>query len=499
MERPGKKVLYIDPKTGAIDVIFDPTNPNILYASTWQKKRKAWNIHESGKGSGIFKSIDGGDTWKKLKGFPSGKHIGRIGLAVAPSNPDVIYALLDSQKPKTIKEQYEDSKINPRKLAKMTKEEVLKLDDSELNTFIRRAGFHADYTEKEIRKMLEQDEITVQDIIDYTIKLDPLATEPQVHGAEVYRSNDSGEHWQKMNLTYLDSMYNIAGYYFGEIRVSPTNEDQIYIMGVPLLASDDGGQTYKSIGGKGVHVDHHAMWIDPAHPKHIINGNDGGLNLTYDRGETWQKLNFVPVGQFYAVNVDMAEPYNIYGGLQDNGTYKGSSKSIPNKSSEWEHISGGDGFYIQIADDFTVYCGSQYGYYQRIDTNGKRTQVRPAQPKMDEPSLLCNWQTPILLSNHSPNVLYFGSTRLFRSLDKGEHLMPISPVISNTKLSGNVPYGTITTIAESKHTFGVLYVGTDDGHVSCTMDGGFNWRKIDQKLPKTSGYPELKLHIIQMA
>ena len=479
-----EKVLYIDQKTGAIDVIFDPSNPNILYAATWQKKRTAWNIQESGKGSGIYKSLDGGDTWEKLDGFPGGKYIGRIGLAVAPSNPKVIYALLDNQKPKSIKEQYGNSNINARKLVKMTKEEVLKLDDSELKEFIRRAGFHDDYSETEIRKMLEEDEITVKDMVDYVNKLDPLATDPQVHGAEVYRSDDSGKHWRKMNLTYLDSLYTIAGYYFGEIRVSPDNEDQIYLMGIPLLASDDGGQTYKSIGGKGVHVDHHAMWIDPAHPKHIINGNDGGLNLTYDGGESWQKLNFVPVGQFYAVNVDMAEPYNIYGGLQDNGTYKGSSKSVPNKSREWEQISGGDGFYIQIADDFSVFCGSQYGYYQRIDTNGKRTRVRPEQPKMDEPSLMCNWQTPILLSNHSPNVIYFGSTRLFRSLDKGENLVPISPVISKTKLSGNVPYGTITTIAESKQTFGIIYVGTDDGQVSCTLNGGFNWKKIDKNLPK---------------
>lgn len=479
-----EKVLYIDLKTGAIDVIFDPSDPKVLYAATWQKNRKIWNINESGKGSGIYKSTDGGDTWNLMKGFPKGKYIGRIGLAVAPSNPNVVYALLDNLKPKTIKQQYEGSKINARKIIKMTKEQILAIDNSDLKTFIRRSGFHSDYTVEDIRKMLKEDEITVKDIVDYMKKLNPLADDPQTRGAEVYRSDNAGKTWKKMNLTFLDSLYNIAGYYFGEIRVSPTDEDQIYIMGVPLLASDDGGRTYESIGRKGVHVDHHAMWIDPANPEHIINGNDGGLNLTYDRGDTWQKLNFAPVGQFYAVNVDMAEPYNIYGGLQDNGTYKGSSKSVPNETSEWERISGGDGFYIQIADDFTVFCGSQYGYYQRLDTNGKRTRVRPDQPKMDEPSLLCNWQTPILLSTHSPNVLYFGSTRLFRSLDQGENLTPISPAIATPKMSGNVPYGTITTIAESKQTFGVLYFGSDNGQVHCTLDGGFNWQRIDQQLPK---------------
>jgi len=278
-------------------------------------------------------------------------------------------------------------------------------------------------------------------------------------------------------------MYNIAGYYFGQIRVSPNDENLIYIMGVPLLTSADGGRTFESIGGKGVHVDHHAMWIDPAHPQHIINGNDGGLNLTYDGGQTWQKLNYVPVGQFYTVNVDMAQPYNIYGGLQDNGTYKGSSRSIPNETSPWESISGGDGFYIQIASDFTVYAGSQFGSYSRIDTDGRRTRVRPDSPKMDEPGLRFNWQTPILLSSHSSNVLYYGANRVFRSLDRGENLKPISPVLTAPDVTGNVPYGTITTIAESRQTFGILYAGTDDGRIHMTPDGGFTWKEIGNYLP----------------
>jgi len=226
------------------------------------------------------------------------------------------------------------------------------------------------------------------------------------------------------------------------------------------------------------------MWIDPAHPNHIINGNDGGLNLTYDGGQTWQKLNYVPVGQFYAVNVDMAKPYNIYGGLQDNGTYKGSSKSVPNETAAWESVSGGDGFYIQIAPDFTVYAGSQWGNYNRIDANGRRTRVRPDAPKMDEPALRANWQTPILLSSHSSNVIYYGANCLFRSLDKGENLKAISPVLTSPDVSGNVPYGTITTISESKQTFGVLYAGTDDGRVQMTPDGGFTWNEIGNYLPR---------------
>ncbi len=478
-----KNTLYTNPTTGAIDITIDPANPDILYAAMWEKTRRTWNIDESGIHSGIYKSTDGGATWKELEGFPQGQHIGRIGLAVAPNNPSVIYALLDNQMPKPDEDQYGDDKISQRKLPTMTKDEVLALTDKELGSFLRRCGFHEDHPPKIIRTQLDSNDLSVQDLVDYVVRLRPLALEPVVRGAEVYRSADAGQTWQKMNLTDLDSMYNIAGYYFGQIRVAPDNEDLIYIMGVPLLKSEDGGRSYESIGGPGVHVDHHAMWIDPAHPRHIINGNDGGLNLTYDGGQTWQKLNFVSVGQFYAVNVDMAEPYNIYGGLQDNGTYKGSSRSIPNENAAWERIGGGDGFYIQIADDFTTYLGSQYGYYSRLDSDGRRTRVRPDVPKMDEPGLQFNWQTPILLSPHSPNVLYFGANRLFRSLDRGEDLKPISPVLANPDESGNVPFGTITTIAESHHSFGILYVGTDDGRIHMTPDGGFTWKDIGAGLP----------------
>jgi len=448
----------------------------------WEKVRRAWNIDESGPSSGIYKSTDGGDTWKRLEGFPQGAHIGRIGLAVAPSNPRVVYALLDNQAARPDKEQYGDDKISRRKLPAMTKAEVLALTDDELKTFMRRSGFHADYTAEMIRGQLDANEISVQDLVDYTVRLDADALTPLVRGAEVYRSDNAGRTWTKMNLTFL-SMYNIAGYYFGQIRVAPDNQELIYIMGVPLLKSEDGGRTYDAIGGAGVHVDHHAMWIDPAHPRHVILGNDGGLNLSYDAGQTWQKLNYVPVGQFYAVNVDMADPYFIYGGLQDNGTYKGSSRSVPNESAPWERVAGGDGFYIQIAPDFTTYAGSQFGYYSRIDTNGQRTRVRPDAPRMDEPGLRCNWQTPILLSTHSPNVLYYGANRLFRSLDRGENLKAISPVLTQPAEAGNVPFGTVTTIAESHQTFGVLYVGTDDGRIHMTPDGGFSWQEIGNYLP----------------
>ncbi len=478
-----KKVLYVNNRTGAIDITFDPTNPNVLYAAMWEKVRRAWNIDESGEGSGIYKSEDAGASWKLLEGFGQGKHIGRIGLAVAQSNPEVLYAILDNQEPKPDEDLFGDAKISKLKLVTMSREDVLALPDDELDGFFRRCGFQ-EISAKEIRVQLESEELGVGDLVDYMVRLDEGALIPAAKGAEVYRSDDGGKTWAMMNLTYLDSMYNIAGYYFGQIRVAPDDENTIYIMGVPLLTSDDAGRTYESIGTRQVHVDHHALWIDPKHPEHLIEGNDGGLNLSYDGGETWQKLNYVPVGQFYAVNFDMAEPYNIYGGLQDNGTYKGSSRSVPNESREWERVSGGDGFYIQIAEDMTTYAGSQFGHYARFDKDGGRASVRPGRPRIDEPGLRFNWQTPILLSSHSSNVLYYGANRLFRSLDRGENLKAISPVLTGPKVSGNVPYGTITTIAESRQTFGVIYVGTDDGRIHVTRDGGFTWNEIANYLPK---------------
>jgi len=228
-----KRVLYVNAATGAIDITFDPSNPDVLYAAMWENVRRAWKIDESGPGSGIYKSTDGGETWARLEGFPQGTHVGRIGLAVAPSDPNVLYALMDNQAPKPDEDQHGDARISRRKLPAMTATDVLALTDKELSDFMRRSGFHEDYSVKEIRRQLEADEITIHDLVDYVVKLDPDALTPVVHGAEVYRSQDAGRTWKKMNLTYLDSMYNIAGYYFGQIRVAPEDEDLIYIMGVP--------------------------------------------------------------------------------------------------------------------------------------------------------------------------------------------------------------------------------------------------------------------------
>jgi len=482
-----EKVLYVNPRTGFVDLVLDPKNPDVLYAAAWEKDRKAWDFTEGGTGSGIYKTTNGGDNWERLgEGFPKGEFVGRIGLAIYPKNPNIVYALIDNQQARSEEDQKEDSPITARKLLKITKRDILGLTENELNSFLRRYGFHKDYTTQVIRDLLTGGDITPQDFIDFIKKNNPQAFDATIIGGEVYRSENGGKSWNKMNEDYIDSFYSTYGYYFGEIRVAPDDENKIYILGVPLLFSDDGGKNFEWLGGKGVHGDHQAFWIDPAFPNHQIDGNDGGLNITYDGGKNWWKLNYVPVGQFYTVNVDMAEPYNIYGGLQDNGVFKGSSRSKPDRFSPWQRVYGGDGMYVQIdPDDFTVYTGFQFGNYARINPKKKKSIRITPRPHLDDPGLRYNWQTPILLSSHSRNVLYFGSNRLYRSFDRGDHWQAISPdLTTNPETVGDVPYATITTISESKLSFGLIYVGTDDGRIWITKNSGYDWKEVGKNLPQ---------------
>jgi photosystem II stability/assembly factor-like uncharacterized protein len=265
--------------------------------------------------------------------------------------------------------------------------------------------------------------------------------------------------------------------------VAPDDADRLYILGVPLLTSNDGGTTWSNINEPNVHVDHHAMWIDPASPDRLVLGNDGGFATSFDGGNTWIVLNPVPVGQFYSVTVDDADPYNVYGGLQDNGVYKGSSRTIPGVYGEWARIGGGDGMYVQVDPrDGTTYFGFQFGYYTRKDPNGKRERVRPRNA-LKEPALRYNWQTPVQLSSHNPDIVYFGANKLFRSMDRGETWTAVSDDLTRSDRRGNVPFATITTIDESELVFGRIWAGTDDGLVWLTPDGGVTWRSVGDDLP----------------
>ena len=308
----------------------------------------------------------------------------------------------------------------------------------------------------------------------------------------MYKSTDGGKSWAKTHDGYLDGVYSSYGYYFGTIGVNTANENKVYIGGVPLLKTDDEGKTFKSIGKENVHADHQALWINPKHEGHVINGNDGGVNITYDDGENWIKNNSPSVGQYYYVNVDNKKPYNVFGGFQDNGVWYGPSNYKASKRWEgsgqypYKRIGGGDGMQVQIdsRDNNIVYSGSQFGYYYRLNLEtGERLSIHPKHELGDAPYRY-NWQTPILLSPHNQDILYMGANKLLRSMDKGKSFDVISDDLTTGGKKGNVPYGTLVTISESPFQFGMIYTGSDDGLIHLTKDGGNSWTKVSDNLPQ---------------
>jgi len=467
--------------TGAIDLASAPGEPDVLYAATWERSRSPWNFVEGGVGSGVWKSADGGRTWARLENFPRGKEIGRIGLSVAPSQPRTIYASIDHQGP--LPESMQDlgeRPLSPKRLRRMTKEEFLRQDPEEIETFIRSSDLDNSLDAKRLIEMVSKDEITLPQLVDRLTDGNASLFDTDIRGLEVWRSDDAGATWRRTHDAPIAEVTFTYGYYFGTIRVAPDDPERVFVVGVPLIRSDDGGRTWVGNQDADVHVDYHAHWIDPADPQRMIVGNDGGVDVSYDGGRTWLKLDAQPVGQFYTIMVDHAEPYNVYGGLQDNGTMVGSSKTDWARGQDWRTIGGGDGMYVAVdpRDAKTVYTGYQFGWYRRSD--GQEVRPRPA---ITDAPLRYNWATPVRLSEHNPDIVYFGANRLFRSMDKGETWTPISPDLTTSKQRGDVPFATITTFSESPLAFGTIWAGTDDGHVWFTDDGGVEWRRVDARLP----------------
>lgn len=467
--------------TGAIDLVRDPGNPDVLYASTWERSRRPWEFVESGEGSGVWKSTDAGVTWARMGGgFPAGRGVGRIGLALARSRPATLYALIDNQQLLPEAEwDLGDGAVTPKRLRRMSREEFLRQDPEEIEDFIRDNDLDPALDAAKLVELVRKGEVTVAQIVKAVEDANANLFATDIRGPEVWRSDDAGGTWRRAHEQPLREFWYTYGYYFAQIRVAPDDAEKVYIMGVPMCMSTDGGRTWKGINGRDVHVDHHELWFDPQNPQRVIGGNDGGLAQSYDGGATWVVLNPNPVGQFYTVSVDMASPYRIYGGLQDNGVYRGSAQSVPGRGEDWTAIGGGDGMYVQVdpRDDATTYLGYQFGYYTRIDASGKRQPARPRNKLTEEP-LRYNWQTPIQLSAHNADMLYFGANRLFRSMDRGETWTAISADLTTAKERGDVPYGTITSLHESSRRFGMLWVGTDDGHVHVSHDGGASWREV---------------------
>ena len=411
-------VLTIDEHTGVNDLVMDPRNPDVLYASAHQRRRHVFTYVSGGPGSGIYKTTDGGKVWEKAnKGLPS-VDMGRIGLAISPADPEVIYAWVEAAQDKS--------------------------------------GF--------------------------------------------YRSANRGASWEKRSSHTTSS----HGNYYGEMTPHPTDPDVVFTMETSMHWTQDGGKTFRPVGEKYKHVDNHAMWIDPADSNYFLVGCDGGIYESFDAGATWAYKPNLPVTQFYKVAVDNALPfYNIYGGTQDNFSLGGPSRTTSGNgivNSDWFVTHGGDGFESQVDPNNPdiVYAQSQHGVLVRYDRkSGEETGIQP-KPGEEEPAFRWNWDAPLAISAHHPTRLYFAANKLFRSDSRGNAWETISPDLTrqidrNTlpvmgrvqsidavaKNSSTSLYGAIVAFSESPLDENLLYVGTDDGLIQITEDGGGNWAKID--------------------
>ncbi len=438
-----QKVLYIDEKTGAIDLVMDPSDSSTLYAATWQRIRKKWNDPRNEPdytGSGIYKTTDGGQTWNPINnGLPEPKYRGRIGIDVACSNPNVIYAFVDN---------YELSR-------KPTEEE-------RLNAY-------------------------------------GLPSTGIIKGATLYRSDDKGETWHQVSgLTkemklYMERHSATYGWVFGQMRVDPNDENTVYTMGLALNVSNDGGKTFRRL--RGMHGDHHGLWIDPGNSNYLVNVNDGGIAVSYDKGKTWKTFTHnLPVCQFFDIAYDMDTPFHVYGSMQDHGSFRAAvdlsqgRDRIP--SVEFETAPGGEGssHAIDPTNPNIVYSAGFYGHITRTDLSlPGRAGVKYILPRQyeNEPKLRGQWLAPFIISPHNPHIIYHGMQYLFRSRDRGDTWERISPDLTyNTKSEmGDIPYHTIFSISESPLKFGLIYVGTDDGKVYVTKDCGKTWKEIMKGLP----------------
>jgi photosystem II stability/assembly factor-like uncharacterized protein len=447
------QVLFVDEQSGAIDLVMDPVKPEILYAATWERRRKRWNdprAEPDHTGSGIWRTTDAGDSWEPVNdGLPEPQHRGRIGIDVARSNPNVLYAFIDN------------------------------------------------YEERE-----EDDEEEEEETDSYGRE-----REAAIKASEIYRSDDRALTWRKVSKSddYMARIPSTYGWVFGQMRVDPTNEDKIYVMGLSLHVSEDGGDSFRRLGG--MHADHHALWIDPINTDYLVNGNDGGISVSYDGGEHWHShTDNLPAVQFYNVGYDMEEPFNVYGSIQDHG----SRKSVANVArirggrenqragrrrsrgrgvaTEWESTSGGEASYhaVDPSDPDTLYSAGFYGSIGRSDqASGERARLR-LETEDEEDELRGQWLAPFIISPHNPRIIYHGMNRLFRSMDRGEKFAPISPNLTGNDPDqlGDIPFQTIATISESPFEFGRIFVGSDDGLLHVTFDSGKTWKLISDDLPR---------------
>lgn len=411
-----ERILYVDEGTGAADLIVDPTNPNKMLVNMWEYRRWPWYFKSGGPGSGLYLTVDGGDTWTKLtekNGLPAGE-LGKMGLAWATNNPNVVYALIESKK------------------------------------------------------------------------------------NALYRSNDGGYTWQMT----ADKNIGDRPFYYSDIFVDPSNENRLYNVYSNVSVSEDGGKTFSTLlGWDNIHGDHHTWWIHPTDPAFMIDGNDGGLAITRDKGRTWTFSENLPVGQFYHITYDMQVPYNVYGGMQDNGTWRGPAYRWQTggiRNHYWDEIAFGDGFDVVVEPNPRYgYAMWQGGNLQRIDfETGAIEGVKPYHP--DGLPLRFNWNSGIAQDPIDPNIIYYGSQFLHKTTDGGKNWTIVSPDLTTNDtakmkahISGGLTYDvtgaenhcTILAISASARKQGIVWVGTDDGNVQLTRDGGSTWTNVGRNLP----------------
>ena len=434
-----EKVLFVDDMTGAIDLVIDPSDPNTLYASTWQRIRKKWNdprTEANYTGSGIWKTTNGGKNWEQINaGIPEPKFRGRIGIDIARSNPKVVYAFVDNY------------------------EEVTDAEDGSNSDAYGRPS-------------------------SGTIK-----------GATVYRSDNKGKSWvqvsgqtpeMKKYMQYHSATY---GWVFAQMRVDPKDENTIYTMGLGLNVSTDGGKTYKELDG--MHGDHHGLWIDPNNTDYLVNVNDGGIVLSYDRGKNWRRFtDNLPVVQFFNLNYDMGTPFKVYGSVQDHGSFAGTVDISNGRDKirpvDFAGAPGGEGsnHFIDPRDPNVIYSAGFYGSISRVNRATNDWKSILPQVYENEQPLRGQWLAPFILSAHNPDIVYHGMQYLFMSRDKGGTWKQISPDLSynDPKKIGDIQYQTLFTVSESPLKFGLIYAGTDDGRLHVTKDGGTNWTELTSKL-----------------
>ncbi|MCH8939228.1 MAG: hypothetical protein IH966_07380, partial [Gemmatimonadetes bacterium] len=435
--RTWEKVLYVDEDTGAIDLVMDPNDPQTLFAAMYQRRRTGFGFNGGGPGSGIYRTTDGGDSWEELtEGLPSGIK-GRIGLDIYRGDGNLVFAIVEAD--------------------------------------LRRGGFGRQ-----------------------------AARQPQGDQQNgVYRSTDRGDTWEQMSTTNNRPMY------YSQIRVDPNDPNRIYLGGTNLYRSSDGGRTFTNDASRGVHSDHHALWIDPNNSKHLILAGDGGVSESWDRSDSWRQMRNLPIAQFYQIGVNMEYPYHVCGGLQDNGSWCAPSATQSNqgiRNRDWYNVGSGDGFYnvIDPNDPTIMFAESQGGNITRVDLRSMEKQRIRALPRPGEDgdslSYRFNWNAPIVISAHNPSTIYHASNHLLKSTDRGTTWQEISPdltksidrseleimgVRENRMLSrhdGISSYGNITTIGESPLNADLIYVGTDDGNLQVTRDGGATWDDITDRI-----------------